>query len=432
MRLFMVLGAVIIITLIDASFSAEESKYVPSIGGFPMRHKIEKNVLSTIPSRRPSENHGSNIGNDPLTERSNKLEKKKLSVVHSSIQAFSADSNPLLKTAENEDIKTIKPSQFNKNRSKSRKKAHSRKKPHKPVPVVSPVKGISSVQASSAAPLLPDRPVLTMKIYEPGHLNKEIDIKSICRHRGKYLKLLILIASEHSHFMARMSIRHTWMHYGSRRDVGMAFVLGRTINASLTESLNKENYIYGDMIRGHFMDSYNNLTLKTISLLEWTDTHCPRVKYILKTDDDMFINVLKLLDFIEGKKKARSIYGRLARKWKPIRSQKSKSFVSRQQFRGTVYPPFTTGPAYLLTGDIVHELYVQSLNTYYMPLEDVFITGIVAKRLKIRREHAKEFRNSRISFLPCNIRNAISVHKIKPIEQYNLWRNLMDSTKKCE
>ncbi|XP_026843188.1 beta-1,3-galactosyltransferase 5-like [Drosophila persimilis] len=430
MRFFMVLGAVIIITLIDASFSAEESKHVPSIGGFPMRHKIEKNVLSTIPSRRPSENHGSNIGNDPLTERSNKLEKKKLSVVHSSIQAFSADSNPLLKTAENEDIKTIKPSQFNKNRSKSRKKAHSRKKPHKPVPVVSPVKGISSVQTSGAAPLLPDRPVLTIKIYEPGHLNKEIDIKRICGYGGKYLKLLILITSAHSHFTARMSIRHTWMNYGRRRDVGIAFVLGRTTNASLYESLNKENYIYGDMIRGQFIDSYTNLTLKTISLLEWTDTHCPRVKYILKTDDDTFINVPKLLDFIDGHKDNRTIYGHIIENAKPHRQRAYKYFLPYHQYGGSVYPPFATGTAYLLTGDIVHELYVHSLRTYYIQLEDIF-TAVLVQSLKIKIVNAGSFYNTRIPFLPCRIRNAISVHDIKENEIYDIWRKQMDSTVKC-
>ncbi|EDW35140.1 GL24759 [Drosophila persimilis] len=230
-----------------------------------------------------------------------------------------------------------------------------------------------------------------------------------------------------------MSIRQTWMHYGSRRDVGMAFVLGRTTNVALNESLNKENYIYGDMIRGNFIDSYFNLTLKTISMLEWADTHCPSAKFILKTDDDMFINVPKLLGFIDARYKSeRAIYGRLAKNWKPVRAGRSKYYVSHKLYTGLQYPPFTTGPAYLLTGDIVHELYVESLNTFYMHLEDVFITGIVARTLKIKRVEANAFRNSRIALSPCKIRNVISVHMIKPSEQYHLWRDLLDSTIKCK
>ncbi|EDW35146.1 GL24766 [Drosophila persimilis] len=291
----------------------------------------------------------------------------------------------------------------------------------------------SSIQTLSGPSALPVLRELAMKLYEPGHLNEEIDIQKICMHRGLSLRLLILITSAQSNFKERMSIRRTWMNYGSRQIVGMAFILGRTTNASLNESLNKENNIYGDMIRGHFIDSYFNLTLKTISMLEWADTHCPNVKFILKTDDDMFINVPKLLDFIDARyKNDRTIYGRLVEDWKPIRKRTSKYFVPYKLYNGWQYPPFTTGPAYLLTGDIVHELYVQSLNTYYIQLEDVFITGFVAKRLKIRREHANEFLNSRISLRPCKIRNVISVHKIKPREQYHLWRDLLDSTIKCK
>ncbi|XP_022216476.2 beta-1,3-galactosyltransferase 5-like isoform X2 [Drosophila obscura] len=357
-------------------------------------------------------------------------EKKNLVLVHSSMegfQTFSADLNPLPKSAENEDIKNIIRNHLLKYPRKPKKRPRNRNQSLKPLTTA------SSVKTSRAAPVLPVlTPVLTMKLYETGHLNEEIDIQRICTHGGSSLKLLILITSAQSHSMERMSIRQTWMHYASRRDVGMAFVLGRTTNATLNESINQENYIYGDMIRGNFIDSYFNLTLKTISMLEWTDTHCPRVKYILKTDDDMFINVPRLLDFIDGKKDTRTIYGRLAKKWKPMRSNKLKNFVSHQQYRDAVYPPFTTGPAYLLTGDIVHELYMHSLRTFYFQLEDVLITGILAESLNISRVHVDNFCNRRIIFTPCRISFAISVHMIKENEQYNLWRKLMDSTLKCK
>ncbi|XP_015036549.2 beta-1,3-galactosyltransferase 5-like isoform X3 [Drosophila pseudoobscura] len=385
MRFFTVFGAVIIIMLMYKFSLAKEilsrtQEY--SVTGLPMRHQIKQNV----------------------TNRSIYLEGNK------SFQSLLAVSNQLTESSGIEDIKTILRNQL-----------------------IEMKKFSSSIQTLSGPSALPVLRELAMKLYEPGHLNEEIDIQKICMHRGLSLRLLILITSAQSNFKERMSIRRTWMNYGSRQIVGMAFILGRTTNASLNESLNKENNIYGDMIRGHFIDSYFNLTLKTISMLEWADTHCPNVKFILKTDDDMFINVPKLLDFIDARyKNDRTIYGRLVEDWKPIRNRTSKYFVPYKLYNGWQYPPFTTGPAYLLTGDIVHELYVQSLNTYYIQLEDVFITGFVAKRLKIRREHANEFLNSRISLRPCKIRNAISVHKIKPREQYHLWRDLLDSTIKCK
>ncbi|XP_037709473.1 acetylgalactosaminyl-O-glycosyl-glycoprotein beta-1,3-N-acetylglucosaminyltransferase [Drosophila subpulchrella] len=300
-----------------------------------------------------------------------------------------------------------------------------------PVPIVKTTKG-KSVAKAPIAPVDPSKGVATEKLYEPGHLDEEIDAQRICPRDGEFVKLLVLISSAMSHEAARMSIRQTWMHYGSRRDVGMAFVLGRGTNETLNKALTQENFIYGDLIRGNFIDSYNNLTLKTISTLEWADLHCPKAKYILKTDDDMFINVPKLLTFLDKHKDKRTIYGRLAKKWKPIRNKKSKYYVSVDQFAAGVFPSFTTGPAYVLTGDIVHELYVRSLKTVYLKLEDVFTTGIVAKSLNIKRVQANEFVNRRISFNPCNIRNAISVHMIKSNEQFDLWKKLLDQTTKCK
>lgn len=287
----------------------------------------------------------------------------------------------------------------------------------------------------SSGPMDPSKGIPAERIYESGHLNEQIDVERICPSNGLNTRLLILITSAQTHADARMSIRQTWGHYGTRRDISMAFVLGRGTNETVNAALNQENYMYGDLIRGNFIDSYNNLTLKTISSLEWTDQHCSSAKYILKTDDDMFINVPKLLNFLkqlEKRKEKRAIYGRLAKKWKPIRNKKSKYYVSTDQFPASVFPSFTTGPAYVMTGSIVHDLYVRSLKTVYLKLEDVFTTGIVAQSLGIERLHVNEFVNRRISFNPCNIRNAISVHMIKSNEQFDLWKKLLDQATKCK
>ncbi|XP_018796517.1 PREDICTED: uncharacterized protein LOC108973602 [Bactrocera latifrons] len=275
--------------------------------------------------------------------------------------------------------------------------------------------------------------IATSEIYESGHLNEEINFAKICPNEGEDLKLLILISSALNHAEARLAIRQTWAHYGTRRDVSIAFVLGRSTNESISKELSIENFIYGDMIRGNFIDSYTNLTLKTISTLEWVDVHCQKAKFILKTDDDMFINVPKLLQFIDSHiKDKRVIYGRLAKQWKPIRNKKSKYYVSTDQFSQPLFPPFTTGPAYLITSDVIHLLYERSLHQVYLKLEDVFTTGIVAQQVGIKRVHANEFLNRRIAFNPCNIRKLISVHMVKSNEQFDLWKKLLDKGTKCK
>lgn len=108
-----------------------------------------------------------------------------------------------------------------------------------------------------------------------------------------------MIASKPTNFDHRLDIRQTWGHYATRHDIAMAFVIGATDNQSIEDSLKTESYWYRDIIRGHFIDSYQNLTFKSISMLEWADTYCSRAEYILKSDDDMFVNVLRLMSFID-------------------------------------------------------------------------------------------------------------------------------------
>lgn len=189
-----------------------------------------------------------------------------------------------------------------------------------------------------------ERVVKTTDIYERGHMSDPSSIKNICPNSGSDINLLILITSAPTHREQRLSIRQSWGHYGIRRDISIGFILGRTQDQRIEDQLSAENYMYSDLIRGNFMDSYKNLTLKTVSLLEWTSANCPNATYLLKTDDDMFINVPKLLQFIETHlSHKRSIFGRLAKKWKPIRNKKSKYYVSPEQYFPPVFPPFTTG-----------------------------------------------------------------------------------------
>ncbi|KAJ1520235.1 hypothetical protein ONE63_004445 [Megalurothrips usitatus] len=272
--------------------------------------------------------------------------------------------------------------------------------------------------------------VITRSIYESGH---DIANLEICPDLGRNLQVFIAVTSAPSHRDARMAVRQTWGHFQQRSDVAIAFMLGATNNPELEKSLAAEAAMYNDLIRGRFLDSYNNLTLKTISMLEWVDNYCSEVKFILKTDDDMFINVNKLMAFITKHADVkRTIFGRLAKKWKPIRNKKSKYYVSPQQYKRVVFPDFTTGPAYLMSQDVVHDLYTTALKQMYLKLEDVYTTGIVAHSVGVKRVHVNEFLNKRVAFNACNIQKGISIHMVKYHEQFDLWKKLLDGRTKCK
>jgi hypothetical protein len=54
--------------------------------------------------------------------------------------------------------------------------------------------------------------------------------------------------------------------------------------------LEDESNLYQDMVIGPFLDSYRNLTYKHVMALKWVHYHCPEARYVLKSDDDVFVH----------------------------------------------------------------------------------------------------------------------------------------------
>jgi len=47
--------------------------------------------------------------------------------------------------------------------------------------------------------------------------------------------------------------------------------------------------------RQDFQDTYRNLTYKGVAALRWISRYCSHARYVLKTDDDIFVNAFNLL-----------------------------------------------------------------------------------------------------------------------------------------
>ena len=167
-------------------------------------------------------------------------------------------------------------------------------------------------------------------------------------------------------------------------------------------------------------------------MLEWSRDHCSRVKYLLKTDDDMYIHMpvlFKLLD--QWTQRKRSIMGKVAKKWKPVRNKKSKYYVSLGEYKPVLYPNFSTGPAYVVTSDLFQPLYEASVNGSLFKFEDVYVTGIIASKLDIKRLNCPEFSNIRIKLDPCAVNKLVSVHMVRPTEMNELYEKLQGNLTSC-
>lgn len=56
--------------------------------------------------------------------------------------------------------------------------------------------------------------------------------------------------------------------------VKVVFLVGETANNETQLRIGQESEMFGDVIQESFVDSYNNLTLKTIMMLKWVTTNC--------------------------------------------------------------------------------------------------------------------------------------------------------------
>lgn len=57
-------------------------------------------------------------------------------------------------------------------------------------------------------------------------------------------------------------------------EIRRVFIVGEMVDNQTQNDLLEESKQYNDVIQESFVDSYNNLTLKTVMMLKWFNSHC--------------------------------------------------------------------------------------------------------------------------------------------------------------
>lgn len=194
--------------------------------------------------------------------------------------------------------------------------------------------------------------------------------------------LLILVLSSPLNFQQRRVIRQTWgTDYAMDKTWKTMFLLGQAKHPMEAKYLIEEAIIYGDLIQGLQTDSYSNLTLKTEMGLEWAVKYCD-FDFLLKTDDDVFVNTYKLVDYLRRPQTSkRQLYlGNVAQRQKTRR--RGKWALSLQEYQSNFLPKFCLGPGYVLSKDLVSR-FVEIFDVKKpLKLEDVYM-GMLAERIGV-------------------------------------------------
>ena len=221
---------------------------------------------------------------------------------------------------------------------------------------------------------------------------------------------VVLVHSHPSNVEKRAAIRGTW-GVGVRTGVWadgrrvtaavadgatkmyLVFVVGRSTTLADDEQSSWESEQYEDIVRGDFVDAYENLTLKSLLGLKLMAEQCPSARYVIKTDDDVIVNLPHLVDVLERRRLAggmrRAIMGpHNGNSW-VYGEGKWKVDVALFPFKR--FPPYESGAAYVITNDLSRELFETAEYVPHINIDDVYVTGVLGRVLGVRHEMQNGF-----------------------------------------
>ncbi|XP_056246663.1 beta-1,3-galactosyltransferase 2-like [Seriola aureovittata] len=251
--------------------------------------------------------------------------------------------------------------------------------------------------------------------------------------------LVMLIATEARKVEARNAIRQTWGNESVALALGFIrlFMLGKNegeLGLLQQRMLEAESQRHHDIIQQDFLDSYKNLTIKTLMGMNWVAMHCPRASYVMKTDSDMFVNTEYLIYKLlrpEQKPKKNYFTGNNMRGFAPNRNKNSKWYMPPELYPSEKYPTFCSGTGYVFSGDLARKIYRASLSIRHLHLEDVYV-GICLAKLRIEPTPPPNeflFNHWRVSYSSCKYSHLITSHGFHPNELLKYWHHLQ-STKR--
>ncbi|KAK2835373.1 hypothetical protein Q5P01_015857 [Channa striata] len=260
--------------------------------------------------------------------------------------------------------------------------------------------------------------------------------------------LLLVIKSSPVNYDRREVLRKTWAKERMENGVWIRrlFISGTMDSGHEKERLNKllklEQREHNDILQWDFNDSFFNLTLKQILFLEWMEGNCPKARFLLNGDDDVFANTGNMVQYLQSLKdndKSKHLFtGYVLRNTGPIRWSGSKYFIPVQVQESDLYPPYCGGGGFLLSGHTALVIFNMSKSITILPIDDAYLGMCLAKAglsatshmgVKIGGLHIPS--NNLDRYDPCFYKDVLLVHRFLPAQMYFMWQAIHDPSLKC-
>ncbi|KAG2521333.1 hypothetical protein JM16_006295 [Phytophthora kernoviae] len=170
-------------------------------------------------------------------------------------------------------------------------------------------------------------------------------------------------------FPRRQAIRETWANPSLLPHGVKVLFLGCKPNVTgfqsnqdrdrIVQALAKERAMYRDLLTEELecTDSYEQLSDKVKSFMHLAAAEFPHTKYVMLADDDIYLRVDKLAEYLRGEApRERAYFGevwdlKFAHKQKPVRDPFSKYHLPKDQYPLSTLLPYASGPHYVVSMD---------------------------------------------------------------------------------
>ena len=211
----------------------------------------------------------------------------------------------------------------------------------------------------------------------------------ICR-TSKDLKWIIYTHTAPRNREKREAIRSTWgnKYLFDNRRTAIIFLVGIPRHKGEQRIIDEEYMKYGDIVQGDFIDDYRNLTYKGILGLQFISSYCSHVPYTIKSDDDVFANIFKIIQLTE-ERDLRSRFLMCFRWHRMMINRPGIDITSKRWWLPLdvlpgkkVFEPYCAGLGWIFTTNIAKELLTIAYTTPFLWIDDVYISGMVMNQIK--------------------------------------------------
>ena len=137
-------------------------------------------------------------------------------------------------------------------------------------------------------------------------LQQKIIMAPNCNLSNAENTVILIVLNRMSKFLQRQFIRTTYGNLSSFQNQvkwnwKIIFIIGKPVTRDEELFIQDEFTIFGDLLVTNVAEYYKTVpTKKLLIAFDYLDKKCPKVKYLVKTDDDVYIHIPKLENAIEG------------------------------------------------------------------------------------------------------------------------------------